>query len=744
MTAALTTVAGAPAPPPPALPAWMQTIEDKLKPFQKRVRDFILTRPASAVWMGMASGKTLVTLSALSYLREPGHILVVAPRNIAVSTWPEEVFDWEIPLRVTSLNITPPGMRGKNGRLSKGQRNLRPSEFRALVDNTALDRPGIYTVGSDRFAELVKRIIYAGEPRVRPVGCGRDDGVVDLDVLRDAFDDIEQRFAELRRDRLDHASESDRAALEVEHQEIGSAFAESQFVKLKPGTAKGAAPTVVVAHRDPKKAKLLRCEQVRTDLAAVITAVAGQAFRVAAQIAKPDYSRWPFPTVIIDEAQGFKNPQSQRWKAMAAVRPYVRRVIELSGTPTPEGAHEIWPQIFLLDQGSTLGTSYTDHLTTWFIPDQTVQNQVTRWEISPQNEAQLHHAISHLAVSAENSELNLIGFAPPITHLVSMTADLSRAYEAFGRDALLSVLLTGLGDLRRRAFADTMMATADMSVVITAENAARDQARIAGLGKAETEEMVAEARRQAVDSTGDRTRAQTAHDAVTLDDPSAHQIEAANGGVLRNKLLQFAAGAVYLDLDKDDAGYAAATEMTTRPVLILHTGKFDKVVDICHQHFAGGGEGSILIAYRFDFEKTILLHRLRQAGYPDAREYNGMPDTKKAWNRGEIPIMLVHPASAGHGLNLQFGGHTLIWTTLPDSNEHFGQTPARLNRLGQTRPVVVHTILTEGTIDMYMPGALADKQASQQRLMQATRSELKPVIASAVAEVNCAGASLLV
>lgn len=104
----------------------MQKIEDSLKPFQKRVRDFILTRPASAVWMTMGSGKTLVTLSALSYLREPGHILVVAPRNIAVDTWPEELFDWNIPLRVTSLNITPPGIRGKNGRPNKGSATSSP------------------------------------------------------------------------------------------------------------------------------------------------------------------------------------------------------------------------------------------------------------------------------------------------------------------------------------------------------------------------------------------------------------------------------------------------------------------------------------------------------------------------------------------------------------------------------------------------------------------------------------------
>lgn len=739
MTAVLTTPSGTPAAPQPALPPWMQTIEDALKPFQKQVRDFITTRPACAVWMGMGSGKTLITLSALSYLREPGHILVVAPRNIAVSTWPDEVFDWDIPLRVTSLNITPPGMRSKNGRISKAQRNLKPAEFNTLVDNAPLDRPGIYTVGADRFADLVNRIVYAGEPRQRPVDHAPGDGAVDLDVLRDSFGAIERDFAAFRRDRLARASGIDRTALEAENAALKAAFSQSQFIKLKPATASGAAPTVVVGHRDPKKARLLRSEQVRAELAAVIGALTGQEFRVAVNVTKPDYSRWSFPTVVIDEAQGFKNPQSHRWKAMASVRPYVRRVIELSGTPTPEGAHEIWPQIYLLDQGATLGTNYTEHLQTWFTPEHTVNNQVTRWGISPDYEAQLHRAVSHLAVSAENSELQLVGFAPPVTHVVPMTADLSSAYETFGRNALMSVLLTGLAELRQQAFDETMAATADMRLVIGAQNAAIERARRGNLDAAETDTLVAEARAHVIASTGDRNRAQAAHDSVTLDDAAVHRIQASNGGVLRNKLLQFAAGAIYLDLDRTDDGYAAATQMTTRPVTLLHTGKFDTVVEICNRHFAGGGQGSILVAYRFDFEKTILLHRLRQAGYADAREYNGMPDTKRAWNRGEIPIMLVHPASAGHGLNLQFGGHTLIWTTLPDSNEHFGQTPARLNRLGQTRPVVVHTILTEGTIDMHMPAALADKQASQERLMLATRAELKPAISSIVAEINGVG-----
>lgn len=96
-------------PAAPALPEWMQRIEDTLKPFQKTVRQFLLGRPAAAVWASVGSGKTLITLSALSYIRPTGHILVVAPRNIAVDVWPQEVIDWDIPCGSSRSTSPHPG-----------------------------------------------------------------------------------------------------------------------------------------------------------------------------------------------------------------------------------------------------------------------------------------------------------------------------------------------------------------------------------------------------------------------------------------------------------------------------------------------------------------------------------------------------------------------------------------------------------------------------------------------------------
>jgi len=666
-------------------------MEAAMRPFQKQVQQFLMSRPAGAAWLGMGGGKTLTTLAALGRLREPGHILVVAPRNIAVDTWPQEVFDWGVPLRVTSLNITPPGLLNAKGRPAKTQRNLRPEEFARLVDSVPAAPGGLYTIGIDRFVAMSERIVYGGPPRVRPSGVPHPAGEFDLDAARDLFWPLVAALAEQdKRRRADieaaqGADPVDPSVLAGLPRPFGPdvlpALKESMIAKLAPATKSGLPPKVVFVHPDPDKAAVLRSGAVLDRLAEQLTELAGAPLRAGSQIAVADLSNWPFPTVVIDEAQGFKNPESRRFKVMAAIRPYVRRVVELSGTPSPEGPEEIWPQIYLLDQGAALGTSYQKHLEALFTPEQMVNGTVTKWKISQANEEWLHRRISHLAISAEITGLKLPGYAPTRYHRVELSPELARAYKDFSRDSLLTVLTTGLRELQ-------------------------EQARSRALAKGATADQ-----------------AQAAADSVVLDERLAHQIEAANGGVLRGKLIQFAAGAVYVEMDPSHPDYAQATALTKRPILRLHDGKLDKLEQILDEHFADPDPGSVLIAYRFDFEKALILDRLSRTPHA-AKAFNGMPDMVRAWNRGEVPVMLLHPASAGHGLNLQHGGSTLIWTCLPESNEHFQQTPARLNRKGQTRPVTVHVLITAGTFDERQPGVLDRKQGSQVRLLIATRQEL--------------------
>lgn len=677
---------------------WASDIESKLKHFQKYVRHFIMTRPGSAVWMKMASGKSITTLSALSLLGEPGHILVVAPRNIAIDTWPSEVFDWGIPLRVTSLNITPPGWLGKNGKPLDKQRDLTVAEFSSLIDGIAADGPGLYTIGTDRFVALVQRLSTGGPLRTRPVGQPHPDGEFDLDAARDLFWPLIASFESdnARAKAWDRKTEGARAKAVAKGQSRPPNWSTStigllkktQITALKPATKSGKPPTVVFSHPDADDARQLRSDPIGQEIAQRLATMAGQDLRVAVQIAEADYSNWPFATLVLDEAQGFKNKSSTRWAAMKRVAPLSRRIIELSGTPAPEGLHELWAQLTLLPGGvEALGDDYEQHLLDYFTVDQMIDGRPVSWKISPASSEALYQRIQHLAIAAENTELKLPGFEPTQYHSVDMGDDVSRGYREFKRDTLISVVSLAFVELRET-----------------------ERAKLTRMGL-------------------DPEEVQRRVDAIELTEAMVHSIEAVNGGVLRGKLLQYASGALYLDIDKSHPDWAAATALTRRPIRRLHDAKLDKLEELIREHLADPDpdKGSVLVAYRFEFEKALILDRLSGIGVPGAIAYNGMPDTRAAWNRREIPVMLIHPASAGHGLNLQRGGHRLIWYTLPESNEHFQQTPARLNRNGQDRRVRVDVILSAGTVEDKLPRTLEGKETRQQNLFEATKAEFGDV-----------------
>ena len=147
----------------------------------------------------------------------------------------------------------------------------------------------------------------------------------------------------------------------------------------------------------------------------------------------------------------------------------------------------------------------------------------------------------------------------------------------------------------------------------------------------------------------------------------------------------------------------------------MHTAKIDALTDLVDQ---AEGE-TILVAYWFKHERERILSAL-----PGAVALDTTADFQ-AWNRGEIPVALIHPASAGHGLNLQDGGHILVWTTTPWSLELVEQTNARLNRQGQTHPVSIIHLNTVGTIDTQVHKALARKDTTQQALITAIANTIR-------------------
>lgn len=182
--------------------------------------------------------------------------------------------------------------------------------------------------------------------------------------------------------------------------------------------------------------------------------------------------------------------------------------------------------------------------------------------------------------------------------------------------------------------------------------------------------------------------------------PNGDEVEAMSAAVLANKLLQFSNGAMYTD----DLGNWSE----------IHDAKLDALADLIEQN----PSENILLAYNY---KTDLV-RL-QKRFPQARVLDKDPDTVRAWNDGEIQLLLAHPASAGHGLNLQRGGSLIIWFGLNWSLELYQQFNARLHRQGQDKPVRIVHLIADGCIDERVMGVLSDKDAMQSALLQALKPQ---------------------
>ena len=176
------------------------------------------------------------------------------------------------------------------------------------------------------------------------------------------------------------------------------------------------------------------------------------------------------------------------------------------------------------------------------------------------------------------------------------------------------------------------------------------------------------------------------------------EIDAVNAAALSNKLLQMANGAVY-DEEKN--------------IVHIHDRKLDALEDLIE----GMNGKPVLIAYWYQHDAVRIKERF------SVREIKTSKDIED-WNAGRIPVGIIHPASAGHGLNLQAGGSTLIWFGLTWSLELYQQTNARLHRQGQENTVIIHHIISEGTIDENVMKALRKKEKTQNLLIDAVKANL--------------------
>ena len=187
---------------------------------------------------------------------------------------------------------------------------------------------------------------------------------------------------------------------------------------------------------------------------------------------------------------------------------------------------------------------------------------------------------------------------------------------------------------------------------------------------------------------------------LTLEDDQT--VIATSAAAVMNKLLQMANGCVY-----------AAPVFTPKPeipVIKLHEKKLEALKEIVDT-----AQEPVLVFYNFQHDRDTILEAIDEAETLEG------PDSIAKWNEGKIPVLLAHPASVGYGLNLQDGGHVIVWYGLTWSLELYSQANARLYRQGQTKPVIIHHLVTEGTVDEQVMKALQAKDTSQAALMAALK-----------------------
>lgn len=335
-------------------------------------------------------------------------------------------------------------------------------------------------------------------------------------------------------------------------------------------------------------------------------------------------SAWKWDMLVLDELSSFKNPQAKRFKALLKVRPKVRRIVGLTGTPSSNGLMDLWAEYRLLDLGERLGRFIGGYRNTYFRPDKTNGIIIYSYKPLPGAEERIYNRIADMTVSIRCTDVLRMPELISVPYEVTMSEEEKDVYSRLKQDLVLSL-------------------------------------------------------------------------------PDG-EVTASNAAALSGKLSQLSNGAVY----DDDGG-----------VVTIHSRKLDALEDLIE---AANGK-PVLVAYWFKHDYDRITERLRSIGIRYAKI-----DTEESisrWNRKMIPVGLIHPASAGHGLNLQAGGSTLIWFGLTWSLELYIQTNARLWRQGQvSSTVVIQHIVTKGTVDERILKALQQKEVTQDALMDAVKAQL--------------------
>jgi len=333
---------------------------------------------------------------------------------------------------------------------------------------------------------------------------------------------------------------------------------------------------------------------------------------------------WDWDMLVIDELSSFKNSQAKRFKALMKMRPKVRRIVGLTGTPASNGLMDLFAEYKLLDKGVRLGRFISRYREEFFRPDKTNGLVVYSYKPLPFAEEEIYRRISDITISMKSTDFLQMPEKVLSEVVVYMDSREKREYDRLKKDLVL--------------------------------------------------------------------------------DLDGEEITAANAAALCGKLSQMANGAVYTDDGKTK---------------VFHSRKLDALEDMIE---AANGK-PVMVVYWFKSDLSRIEERLREKGI--AFERLDDSESIERWNRGETPVLLLSPASAAHGLNLQSGGSHIIWFGLTWSLELYQQTNGRLWRQGQkSETVVVNHIITSGSIDERILAVLKSKDATQEELIAAVKAEV--------------------
>ncbi len=334
--------------------------------------------------------------------------------------------------------------------------------------------------------------------------------------------------------------------------------------------------------------------------------------------------KFDYDMVVVDELSSFKNHEAKRFRAFMKVRPKIKRIVGLTGTPSSNGLMDLFAEFKLLDMGERLGRFIGAYRANFFRPDKMNGPIVYSYKPIPGAETMIYNRISDITISMKATDYLKMPELVSSRYEVQMDDVEKQKYEEFKKDLVLEI--------------------------------------------------------------------------------EDGEITAANAASLSGKLSQMANGAVYSD------------DLT---VMQIHDRKLDALEDIIE---AANGK-PVLVAYWFKHDLTRITERLRKLKV--IYQKLDSDESIRKWNEKELQVGLIHPASAGHGLNLQSGGSTMVWFGLTWSLELYQQTVARLWRQGQTEnTVVIQHIVTAGTIDERIQKALEQKDSTQSALIDAVKAEV--------------------